>query len=185
MRLHISTIRCQKCFFIVFLFSLSAIAQPQVVNFKQLQQFLPQGNFGNYSAEQPTGETSTMMGFSTSWAQVNYHSSTDSSAVSARITDLLNIPSYMSIAPPVNSDSIRSTPVGYEKTVMYKDLKIMETYHGTTHRAKLQSYFANRFLLEINGENVSDTNVLYGLLDKINLDGLRALIQPSQINNGK
>ena len=39
----------------------------------------------------------------------------------------------------------------------------METYDSTTHQAKLQSYFANRFLLEINGENISDANILYGL----------------------
>lgn len=50
----------------------------------------------------------------------------------------------------------------------------METYDSTTHQAKLQAYFANRFLLEIIGEHISDVNILYGILDKINLDGLRA-----------
>lgn len=82
-------------FFSVFLLSAPAIAQPQIVDFKQLQQFLPQGRFGDYLPDKPTGETSTMMGFFTSWAQVDYRSPTDSTILSAKITDLLNIPNYM------------------------------------------------------------------------------------------
>lgn len=173
--LKLPAVALRSSFFIIYflLFTvLSAMAQPQVVNFKQLQQFLPQGNFGNYLPEKPSGETSTMMGFSTSWAQVDYRSLTDSSAMSVKITDLLNIPSYMSVAPSMNSDTLRATPVGYEKIVMYKNLKIMETYDSTSHQAKLQAYFANRFLLELNGRGISKPEILYGLLDKINFDGL-------------
>jgi hypothetical protein len=180
---HLPATGYQKCFSIVLLFSISAIAQPQIVDFKKLQQFLPQDNFGNYLPEKPTGETSTMMGFSTSWAQVNYRSSIDSSTVSVKITDLLNIPSYMSTAPSTNGRIVHSTPVGYDETVMYKGLKVTETYDSTSHQAKLETYFANRFLLEINVEDISDPNILYGLLNKINLDGLITLVQPSKINN--
>jgi len=157
--------------------ALPAIAQPQIVNFKQLEQFLPQSDFGNYSPGKPTGETSTMMGFSTSWAQVDYRSSSDSSALSSKITDLLNIPSYMSMVPSMEGDTLRSTPTGFEKLVTYKDLKVMETFDSTTHQTKLQAYFAGRFLLEVNGQGITDPHILYELLDKINFDGLKALIK--------
>jgi hypothetical protein len=85
----------------------------------------------------------------------------------------------------MNEGIVRPTPVGYDETVMYKDLKVTATYDSTSHQAKLETYFANRFLLEINVEDVSDPNILYGPLDKVNLVALRALVQPSKINNEK
>lgn len=168
------------CFF-VFLFSIDAIAQPQVVNFKDLQQLLPQGDFQNFVCGKPTGETSTMMGFSTSWAQVIYRAATDSinGTVSVKITDMLNIPSYMSIAPTLNAKLDRETGTGYEKTVMYKDAKVLETYDSASHQAKLQLSLANRFLIEISGEDVRDPEALYAFLDKTDLDGLRKIVQPA------
>lgn len=170
-----SIINFRSVLFIVLLPAVPSFAQPQVLNFRQLEQFLPQGNFGNYEAEQPTGETSTMMGFSTSWAQVEHRSPADSSAVFSRITDLLNIPSYLSMIPSLNGDSVRSTPAGYEKRISYKGLNVIETYDSITHQAKLETFFANRFLLEITGAGINNPSILYELLDKVNLDGLREL----------
>ena len=165
------------CLLNVFLHFVSAMAQPQVVSFKKLQQFLPQDSLGKYLPDKPTGETSTMMGFSTSWARVNYRSTIDSSVLSTKITDLLNIPSYMSIVPSMNGDSVHSAPSGYEKLVSYRDLKVVETYDSVNHQVKLQTYYANRFLLEINGTGISNPSILYELLDKINFEGLKGLIK--------
>jgi hypothetical protein len=166
----------------VFFLYASGFAQPQIVNFKQLQQFLPKDNVGHCIPGTPTGETSTMMGFSTSWAQVEYRCQEDSGIISIKITDLLNIPSYMSAASSVNADTIRTTPVGYERVTSYKNLKVVETYDSVSQQGKLQAYFANRFLFEINGKKINRTDILYAFLDKINLDGLRAISQDSKNN---
>jgi hypothetical protein len=64
-------------------------------------------------------------------------------------------------------------------------LKVIEIYDSTAHLTKLQTYFANRFLLELSGENISSSDLLYQLLDRINLDGLRAIVGPVKGSNEK
>lgn len=166
-------------FFVSFLFSISAAAQPQVVGFKELQQFLPQGDVQNYVRGRMDGETSTMMGFVTSWAQVTYSSSTDSNrgTVSVKITDLLNIPSYMSIPPSPYGNSNLSTESGYKKTVSDSSVNVFETYDSTAHQAKLQSTLAKRFMIEISGNGMKGPGVLYTFLDKTDIAGLERVGQ--------
>lgn len=168
-------------YFFVPLFSIVALAQPQVVSFKDLEQLLPQVDFPNFTRGKPTGETSTMMGFSTSWAQVTYRAATDSvdGKVSVKITDMLNIPSYMSIASAVNTELDHETGTGYEKTVAYKDMKVLETYDSTSREAKLQLTLMSRFLIEISAEGIDDPKTLYEFLDKTDLEGLRRIAQPA------
>lgn len=170
-----------------FLVPLSAMAQPQVENFKELQRFLPQGDVQNYTRGKTDGETSTMMGFVTSWAQVAYLSSADSSGgtVYVKITDMLNIPSYMSIplSPPEKSDS--STVSGYRKTVVHNNMSVFETYDSTSRQAKLQLALATRFLIEINGSDVRSPEVLYAFLDRIDVDSLEKITQTGTGGQGK
>jgi len=168
-------------------FSVSAEAQPQVVNFKELQQFLPQGNLGTYVRGKTDGETSTMMGFTTSWSQVTYSSSSDSCrcTVSIKITDMLNIPSYMSIAPSTSGSSGLQVVSGYRKTVVYNNLSVVETFDSTSHQAKLQVTLATRFLVEIIGEGISNPMTLYSFLDKTDLDGLKRIAQGGTSNQRK
>ena len=173
-------IKFLPCFFIPFLSSV-AFAQPQVAGFKDLQRLLPQSEFQNFIRAKPTGETSTMMGFSTSWAEVTYRGVIDSvdGTVSVKITDMLNIPSYMSIAPALNTELDRETGSGYEKTVTYNDMKVLETCDSTSREAKLQLTFMNRFLIEIGAEGIEDPKALYAFLDKTDLEGLKKIVQPS------
>jgi len=163
--------------FIFSLYSLSAAAQPQIVNFRELQQFLPQANFQDYIRGKTDGETSTMMGFTTSWASVIYSSHPDSNKamISIKITDMLNIPSYMSIPPSSSTSPNQATGTGYRKTVSYGGLSVIETYDSTLHQAKLQLTVATRFLVEINGDSVADSSVLYSFLGKTDIDGLRKI----------
>lgn len=165
-------------FFCLLFFSASAVAQPQVYNFKQLQPFLPEGDFGAYKRGNPTGETSSMMGFSTSWAQVVYH--LDSNGVtrtmSVKITDMLSIPTYLSLFNDVD----KRTATGYERTVIYKRIRILETYDSASHDGKLQFPLAKRFLVELTGSGIESTVPLYEMLDKMDLEGLARLAQQSE-----
>lgn len=162
---------------LVLALSVPVLAQPQVYHFKELQRFLPEGDFGSYRRGKPTGETSSMMGFSTSWAQVIYRFDTDTSrsSISVKITDMVSMPSYMSLTGDVDKE----TENGYEKTVVYKDIRILETYDSVSEEGKLQLPVANRFLVEITGSGLGNTRPLYDLLDRIDLAGLKKLGEPS------
>ncbi len=160
-------------FMLLLLFTVAASAQPQVYHFKELQRLLPEGDFGPYKRGKPTGETSSMMGFATSWAQVIYRADTDTSrsTISVKITDMLSIPSYMYVA----SDVDKETPTGYEKTVLYDGIRVLETYDSTSEEGKLQLPVASRFLVEVTGSGIKSTTPLYNLLDRINLQSLEKL----------
>ncbi|HEY9165651.1 MAG TPA: hypothetical protein VIS48_05765 [Candidatus Kryptonia bacterium] len=170
--------------FLIFV-SVNALAQPQIINFRELQQFLPQADYEVYKRARPTGETSSMMGFSSSWAQVNYIYTTDSSvsSISVKITDMLNLPSYMSISPTISGDMDRETETGYERTTMHKDTKVLESYDTVAHQGKLQFLVARRFLVEITGMFISNTKPLYALFDMIDLDGLRKIVSENNMQN--
>jgi hypothetical protein len=174
-------------FFIFLLVSLSAAAQPQVVNFKQLQQSLPQGDIQNYTRGRTYGETSTMMGFVTSWAQVTYLSSADSNSgtISVKITDMLNISSYMSIPLSPQGNSNPSTVSGYKNTVSHNNMNVLETYDSTSRQAKLQLTLATRFLIEINGSGVTSPGVLYLFLDRVDVDSLEKIAQTAAGSQGR
>ena len=162
---------------IVLILAMPAIlrAQFQIVHFETLEGYLPNGDYEAYQRGKPTGETSSMMGFATSWAQVRYVSSGDSTkgTISVKITDMLNLPSYISMMGDVDKKS----ETGYERTVFYNGLKILESYDSVSHQGKLQFQVANRFLIEITGSGISGTQPLYGLLDRTNISGLVKLVQ--------
>ena len=164
------------CLF-VLLFAVPVFAQPDVYQFKELQRFLPEQDYENYSRGKPTGETSSMMGFSTSWAQVIYRLSTDTSksSISIKITDMVSIPSYMNITGDVDKE----TGTGYEKTVVYKDIRILETFDSVSRLGKLQLPVANRFLLEISGTGLESTKPLFDILGKTDIEGLIRLANPA------
>lgn len=171
-------------FFASLLLSVSAAAQPQVLGFKELQQFLPQGDFQNYARGKMDGETSSMMGFATSWAQVKYSSSSDSNkcTVTIKITDMLNIPSYMSLPPSPSENPAGPTGSEHKKTVSYDSMNVVEACDSASHQAKLQVTLATRFLIEINGEGVVGPSVLYLFLDKTGIEGLRRIAQAGTNN---
>ncbi len=160
-------------YLIVLSMSAVALAQPHIVSYTTLEEFLPQQNFGSYLRGKPTGETSSMMGFFTSWAEVTYASSVDSgeTMISVKITDMLNLPSFSRILPNIN----KNIPDGYEKTVQYKGRKILEAEDTTRHTQRLQFPLAGRFLVDISGNGDQNMSQLFGLLDMTDLDGLKKL----------
>lgn len=162
---------------IVLILAFPAIlrAQFQIVHFRALEEYLPMGDYETYVRGKPTGETSSMMGFATSWAQVSYISSGDSTkgTISVKITDMLNLPSYASMMGDVDKKS----ETGYERTVFYDGLKVLESFDSVSHQGKLQFPVSNRFLVEISGNGILGTQPLYGLLDKTNIAGLVKLVQ--------
>jgi len=161
----------------------TAFAQPQMIGFRQLQQYLPKGDVDGFRHGKLSGESSSMMGFSTSWAQADYVDSTNNSTASVKITDMVNLPSYMSMSPSITGDVDRETRTGYEKTVMYQGVRVLENFDTLSHQAKLQTLVARRFLIEITGTNMSGVRSLYAILDMTDFAGLEKL-SPSQGGQG-
>ncbi len=162
-------------FLLTILFPVAATAQQQVYHFKELQRLLPEGNVGEYKRGRPTGETSSMLGFATSWAQVVYRLDTDTtrSTISVKITDMVSIPSYMSISGDIDKE----TETGFERTVLYKGIRVLETYDSSSEEGKLQLPVASRFLVEVTGSGIGNVVPLYDLLDKVSLGELEKLGQ--------
>ncbi len=158
---------------IYLLFPVALAAQPQIYNFSRLQEFLPKASYAGYVLGKPTGETSSMMGFSTSWAQMTYWSDSASipGSISIRITDMLKIPIYMSATGNVDKE----TETGYERTVYYNGIRVLETFDSTSATGKLQFPVAGRFFIEASGSGIQDTRILYALLDSTDIAGLEEL----------
>jgi hypothetical protein len=128
-----------------------------------------------------------MMGFTTSWAQVTYSSTPDSSksTVSIKVTDMLNIPSYMSVAPSPSANQEHSVELGYKRTVSYNNLNVFETYDSASHQAKLQLTIATRFLIEVSGEVITDPSQLFSFLDRTDIQSLKRIAETGTTNQGK
>lgn len=164
----------------IFLFALSFVLRlntnAQVIDFRKLELSLPQDTLvDNYRRSKPTGETASMMGFSTSWAQVRYGVNADSSNshISFRISDMINLPSFLILALTGNVD--KKTKTGYERTVEYRSLRLLETYDSLSKSAKLEMPIAGRFLVQITGDGVSDIKTLYHFLEIADIDRLERL----------
>ncbi len=128
-----------------------------------------------------------MMGFASSWAEVTYAARADTTGkeISVKITDMLNIPSYMSIPISPSDSSSQYVHSGRRKTVTYKNMSVFETSDSTLRQAKLQTAVATRFLIEINGDGISIADSLYPFLDSTDVEGLRKIAQTGVINTEK
>ena len=166
------------------IFFLSAAVLHQVVDFKDLQQFLPQGELDGYVRGKMSGETSTIMGFTSSWAEVAYSARTDKNraGISIKITDMLNIPSYMSIPISPSDSSNHQMLSAHKNTVVHKKMSVFETSDSTLHQARLQTAVATRFLIEINGNGISLADSLYPFLDSTDVEGLKKIAETGGIN---
>ncbi|GAB4153098.1 MAG: hypothetical protein Fur0015_15380 [Ignavibacteriales bacterium] len=166
----------------LFFFLLPALifSQAKVIHFKKLQDFLPKLNVEKFQREKPTGSTQTAMGFTTSYAEVNYREQVPDTAqnynpieFSIKITDASLYPAMlMSFLMMPDYDS--ENDGGYEKTLMVKD-KYKGMLRAQTEESKsieLSFAVANRFLIEIRGSNTDSFEMLQSFLKDMDLEKL-------------
>jgi|YelNatPaOPRAMG01_1025707.scaffolds.fasta_scaffold00358_33 hypothetical protein len=148
----------------------------QAIDFRQLEFSLPQDSvIDGYLRTKPAGETAAMMGFSTSWVEVRYRPEPDSSSghISIRISDMIHVSSFLILAMTGNVD--RETKTGYERTVDYKGIKLLEAYDSLSRSGKLEMPIAGRFLVQIVGDDVSNVRILYHFLELSDIARLEKL----------
>jgi hypothetical protein len=176
-------------------------AQPKVVSFKKIREFLPTIELKGFERSKPEGRTQTAMGFSTSEATVRYLSTNavenDSTAkdtsninnssqkrieIVVKISDMIAIPgatlglSYM-------QDFVNETDDAYEKTVLiHKTFKGKETgTNGNIKSCNLEFVVRNRFLINVEVHGSDNRQLIYALVDTMRLQELEKL-QPEEDN---
>ena len=154
------------------------IAQPKVVRFKQLQEFLPSKDIPGFKRNKATGSTQTAMGMTTSEAEVRYvKPGTDSvqeQSIDIKISDMALMPFAAWAMMYQQQDFEKETEDGYEKTVWVKKLNkgIEKASTGDSKSCSLNFGVGNRFNVSFEASGFSDAKILTGLAEGMDLDKL-------------
>jgi hypothetical protein len=148
------------------------IADP--VDFRKLKELLPEKAAGLKRIE-ATGERSGAMGFTISRAEAKYGDD-GQTAVHIEIFDTGGIAGVgtMALAAWTMADIDKETSTGYEKTTKLEGHKGYEKYDSQSKSGELNVLVADRFVVNINGNNLSVVK-LKGILRDLDLDKLSDL----------
>jgi|GEM_PF-911077 hypothetical protein len=175
---------------VIFLVAVSE-AQPKVVSFKKIRDFLPSVELKGFDRNKPEGRTQTAMGFSTSEATVRYiaknYVEKDSSESEQRRVEIIVKISDVSAIPGSTlglsyvQDYVNETDDGYEKTVLvHKSFKGKETgTSGAIKTCNLEFVVRNRFIVSLEVHGSDNRQLIYTLVDSIRLSDLEKL-QPEE-----
>ena len=161
---------------------LSAVqTQQKAVSFKKLQEFLPKIDLSGFTRGKPTGESSTVMGMSTSEATVTYEGKGDEDelpTIEVKISDMAGVPfAQLGMSMITGQEFENETENGYEKSVKIQGcpgLERVET-NEESKEAHLQLLVGNRFMVEFEGRGTNDIALIRKLVDSMNLGDLAKL----------
>lgn len=157
-----------------------ALAQSKVVPFKQLQQFLPKIDLSGFKKGKPQGESSTMLGMSSSEASINYEKAVSeelTQTIEVKISDTAGVPmAAMGLSMLGLTEFSNETEDGYEKSVKIQGFPGTEKVRsGEEKSAEISLVVANRFMVTLNAYGTSEVALLRKLLDDMNLGELAKL----------
>jgi len=145
-----------------------------LVDFRDLKALLPEtiGGLKRTSAE---GEKSSAMGFGVSKATGKYKGDGDG-RLRIEIIDTAGV-GGMALAAfgwaGVEVD--KETEDGYERTSTVGGRKLFEKYNGKSKRGEIKALVSNRFMVEIDGNDVPMETIKEALTSKLDLAKLEAL----------
>ncbi len=159
-----------------------SIAQPKVVHFKKLQEFLPAKEISGFKRNKPIGSTQSAMGMTTSEASVRFvkpaaDENSSEQTIEIKITDMILIP-YAAWAMSMNqSEYENETEDGYEKSVTIKEKYkgIEKASTGDYKSCSLDFVTGTRFHVEIQANGFADAKMLMTLVESMNLTKLEQL----------
>ncbi len=157
-------------------------AQQKAVNFKKLQEFLPRIDLPGYSKGKPGGQTSTVMGMSTSEATLMYTQSggDESASIEVKISDMAGVP-YSALGASLMgaTEYENQTETGYEKSVKIQGFPGTESVENVedSKTSRITLVVGGRFMVELSGEGTSDVSLLRKLVDSMNLSELAKVTQ--------
>lgn len=157
-------------------------AQQKVVNFKKLQEFLPKINLPGFTKGKPGGQTSTVLGMSTSEATLSYEKSGGDNppTIEVKISDMTGVPFGQMGASMMGATEFENeTETGYEKSVKIQGFpgteKVDNSEDGKS--AQVMLFVGGRFMIELNSSGTSDIALIHKLLDAMPLAGLTKVTQ--------
>lgn len=172
----------RKIVLLIFV-SVSLFAQTKAVHFKKLQEFLPKTELENFTRQKPTGTTQTAMGFTSSYAEVNYVENIPENAenfqqieINFKLTDATLFPAML-MGFMMISDYETEDENGIEKSALVKEKYkgIMKIENGEYKRLNLSFAVVNRFLIEIEAQNTDSMELVQKLIDSIDFAKLEVL----------
>jgi hypothetical protein len=144
------------------------------IDFRKLKEFLP-ARTGGLDRTEATGEKSGAMGFTVSTAEGKYKGD-DNASIDIEIIDTGGIAgvSTMTLAAWSMAEIDKETTTGYEKTTKIEGFKAFEKYDNEQKSGELNVLVAERYLINVEGNNVS-IQQLKDCLKDIDLDKLSDL----------
>jgi hypothetical protein len=159
--------------------SLTAIGQAQqaTVNFKDLQKFLPTVDLSGFTKGKPGGQTSKMMGMSTSEATLMYRKGDEE--IEVKISDTAGVPfASMGAAMMGAAEFENQTENGYEKSIKIQGFGGTEKVeNGEYKSAEINLFVGKRFIINLQARGIGDAALLHKLIDGMNLGELAKLAQ--------
>ena len=167
-------------FMVVFLLcSLTVIgrAQQTTVNFKDLQKFLPTVDIPGFTKGKPGGQSSSMMGMSTSEATLAYRKGDEN--IDVKISDMAGIPfASMGAAMMGTTEFENQTEDGYEKSIKIQGFAGTENVNNGEYKsAEINLFVGKRFIVNLQAQGIGDPAILHKLIESMKLGELAKLAQ--------
>lgn len=126
------------------------------VDFRELKALLPE-TLGDLKRTNIEGEKVAAMGMNISNANADYSDAENNLSIDIKITDLGSVSGLSGLAAYgwYMVDIDKENESGYEKTITYKGNKGYEKYDNENKDGELSILVAKRFVVEVNGNNVS------------------------------
>ncbi len=170
------------CLVVACLAALTMTAQAKqkpVVNFKKLQEFLPQVEIPGYKIGKPQGSTSSALGMSTSEASLRYEkpAGDDTWTIEVEIQDMAGIPFAGLGASMLGATEFENqTENGYEKSVKVQGFPGTEKVEtGESKSAEINLTVASRFMIKVSSYGSGEVAILHKLLEGMKLAELAKL----------
>lgn len=126
------------------------------VDFRDLKSLLPETASG-LKRTNIEGEKTSAMGINVSTANADYGDQDKNQSMDIKITDLGSVSGLSALAAYgwYMVDVDKENDNGYEKTITYKGYKAYEKYDNNGKYGELNVLVAKRFVVEVNGNNVT------------------------------
>lgn len=146
------------------------------IDFRELKSALPT-ELDGFTAGKAIGERTRVMGIWSSQAEVRM--SNDQGSILIRITDTGSVSGWAALAGRAAStfaEVDRETEHGFERSGMVDGIPTQEAHDSTTGASTLRLFYADRFSIELQGQNVGweAMEAARAAIDMKRLDELKA-----------
>jgi hypothetical protein len=145
-----------------------------LVDFRDLKALLPE-SIGDLKRTSAEGEKSSAMGFGVSKATAKYKGEGEG-RLKVELIDTAGVGGIAIAAFGLAGVEVdKETENGYERTSTIGGRKVFEKYNSKSRRGEIKALVGNRFVVEIDGDDVPMEAIKQALTSKLDLAKLEAL----------